>query len=105
MLPTVALLLVMLGLVVGALIFRTGTRTEQIIGERQEKVIVNAASPAIDRAKSKLEQLFDDDIPPATHLKKSSKTFCSVGTHKAWHFHPLKIGIPLLTKRELTLTV
>jgi hypothetical protein len=46
-------------LTVGAIGFRTFTRTQQTIGERQQRVIYNAATPAIDRAKAKLEFLFD----------------------------------------------
>ncbi len=64
-LPTVTLLLVMLSLVLGILIFRTGTRTNQIIGERQQRQIFNATTPAIERAKAKLEFLFTEDTIPA----------------------------------------
>jgi hypothetical protein len=58
-LPTTVLLLLVVTLTVGAIGFRTFTRTQQTIGERQQRVIYNAATPAIDRAKSKLEFLFD----------------------------------------------
>lgn len=60
-LPTTTLLLVVVTLVTAALIARTSNRTSQVIGERQEKVITNAASPAIDRAKAKLEFIFNQD--------------------------------------------
>ncbi len=64
-LPTVTLLLLVLALVIGALLFRIGSRTNQVINERQQQVIYNAATPAIDRAKAKLEYLFkrDDRLP------------------------------------------
>jgi hypothetical protein len=58
-LPTTVLLLLVITLTVGAIGFRTFTRTQQTIGERQQRVIYNAATPAIDRAKAKLEFLFD----------------------------------------------
>lgn len=64
-LPTVSLLLVMLSLVLGILIFRTSNRTNQIIGERQQRQIFNATTPAIERAKAKLEFLFTEDTIPA----------------------------------------
>ena len=58
-LPTTALLLLVVTLTVGAIGYRTYTRTQQTIGERQQQVIYNAATPAIDRARAKLEFLFD----------------------------------------------
>ena len=64
-LPTVTLLLLMLSLVLGILIFRTGNRTNQIIGERQQRQIYNATTPAVERAKAKLEFLFTEDTIPA----------------------------------------
>ncbi|MBW4679828.1 MAG: hormogonium polysaccharide biosynthesis protein HpsA [Microcoleus vaginatus WJT46-NPBG5] len=64
-LPTIAFMLMVLALVVGALMFRTFNRTNQVISERQQQAIVNAATPAIDRAKSKLEYLFTKGELPA----------------------------------------
>jgi hypothetical protein len=58
-LPTAVLLLLVLTLTVGSIGYRAYTRSAQAIGERQQRVIYNAATPAIDRAKSKLEYLFD----------------------------------------------
>lgn len=60
-LPTVTMLLLVVALVIGAILFRTGSRTNQVIGLREEQVIYNAASPAIERAKAKLEYLFLED--------------------------------------------
>ncbi|OKH33360.1 hypothetical protein NIES2119_23460 [[Phormidium ambiguum] IAM M-71] len=67
-LPTVALLLVVVALVIASILFRTGSRTNQVINERNQQVIYNAATPAIDRAKAKLEYLFkrDDRLPNST---------------------------------------
>ena len=58
-LPTVVLLLLVVSLTVGALVFRAYSRSAQVIGESQQRVIYNAATPAIDRARAKLETLFD----------------------------------------------
>ena len=58
-LPTVVLLLLVVSLTVGALVFRAYSRSAQVIGESQQRVIYNAATPAIDRARAKLENLFD----------------------------------------------
>lgn len=60
-LPTTILLLLMVALTAGALTLRASSRAEQAIVERQQKVITNAASPAIDRAKAKIEYLFSED--------------------------------------------
>ncbi|MGG6270217.1 hormogonium polysaccharide biosynthesis protein HpsA [Leptolyngbya sp. AN03gr2] len=58
-LPTTVLLILVVVLTVGALTFRAYNRNIQVIGEAQQRVIYNAATPAIDRARSKLEFLFD----------------------------------------------
>ncbi|MBN8560959.1 MAG: hormogonium polysaccharide biosynthesis protein HpsA [Leptolyngbya sp. UWPOB_LEPTO1] len=58
-LPTTVLLILVVALTVGALTFRAYNRNIQVIGEAQQRVIYNAATPAIDRARSKLEYLFD----------------------------------------------
>ncbi|MBO3459786.1 hormogonium polysaccharide biosynthesis protein HpsA [Aetokthonos hydrillicola Thurmond2011] len=60
-LPTTVMVLLVVTLVVTTIIFRTFTRTSQVISERQQQVIYNSATPAIDRAKSKLEYLFRQD--------------------------------------------
>jgi hypothetical protein len=63
-LPTTVLLLLVVTLTVGSIAFRTFTRTTDTIGERQQRVIYNAATPAIDRAKAKLEFMFDKNRDP-----------------------------------------
>ncbi|HEY9895867.1 MAG TPA: hypothetical protein V6D34_10730, partial [Candidatus Sericytochromatia bacterium] len=59
MLPTVILLLLVVSLTVGALVYRAYSRSAQVIGASQQRIIYNAATPAIDRARAKLETLFD----------------------------------------------
>ncbi|MBD1871134.1 hypothetical protein H6F93_17365 [Leptolyngbya sp. FACHB-671] len=63
-LPTTVLLLLVATLTVGSITYRTFTRTTQTIGDRQQRVIYNAATPAIDRARSKLEYLFNAQQDP-----------------------------------------
>lgn len=58
-LPTTVLLILVVALTVGALTFRAATRNQQVIGQAEQRVIYNAATPAIDRARSKLEFMFD----------------------------------------------
>ncbi len=60
-LPTTIMVLLVATLVVGALLFRSFNRTTQVISEREQKVIYNTATPAIDRAKAKMEYLFKKD--------------------------------------------
>jgi len=58
-LPTTVLLLLVVTLTVGAMTLRTLNRTGQVAGDRQQQVIYNAATPALERAKAKLEFMFD----------------------------------------------
>ncbi|MEL6222594.1 MAG: hormogonium polysaccharide biosynthesis protein HpsA [Cyanobacteria bacterium J06627_8] len=58
-LPSTVLLLLIVTLTVGSISLRTLSRTTQAIGDRQQQVIYNVATPAIDRAKAKVEFLFD----------------------------------------------
>ena len=60
-LPAVTVLLLIMSVVVGSLLFRSFSRTTQVIAEREQQVLYNAATPAIDRAKAKLEYLFQED--------------------------------------------
>lgn len=64
-LPTIAMMLMVLALVVTAVLFRTFTRSTQVIEIGQKQQVINAATPAIDRARAKLEYLFtmDSRIP------------------------------------------
>ncbi|MGK7945468.1 MAG: hormogonium polysaccharide biosynthesis protein HpsA [Microcystaceae cyanobacterium] len=74
-LPTVTMLLLVMSLVVSALLLRTSQHTEQAIGVRQAQMTYNLATPAIERAKSKIEFLFKRDyrfpngIPNESTLK------------------------------------
>jgi hypothetical protein len=58
-LPTVVLLVLVVTLTTGALVFRAFNSSSTTIASNQNRVIYNAATPAIDRARSKLEYLFD----------------------------------------------
>jgi hypothetical protein len=60
-LPTAILLILMVSLTVGALSFRSFTRTSQTIAYKDQQIVDSIAAPAIDRAKAKLEYLFGND--------------------------------------------
>jgi len=72
--PTTLLLLLMVTLTATALTYRTFSRSNQAIVQRQQQVIYNAATPAIDRAKAKLEFMFRNDnrfpagVPPSDQM-------------------------------------
>ena len=60
-LPTTVLLLLVVSLAVGSISLRTFNRTQQTAGARQQRVIYNAATPVLDRAKAKIDHLMGGD--------------------------------------------
>jgi len=60
-LPTAVMLLLVVGLTAGALTYRAFNSSTRAIGESQSRVVYNAATPAVDRARTKLEYLFDSN--------------------------------------------
>ncbi|PSB24342.1 hormogonium polysaccharide biosynthesis protein HpsA [Stenomitos frigidus] len=58
-LPTTVLLILIVSLTAGALSYRAFNTSTRTINETQNRVIYNAATPAIDRARAKIEFLFD----------------------------------------------
>jgi hypothetical protein len=60
-LPTTILVLLVVGLFAGALISRTGDRAEDVIRARESQRIESIAAPAVERAKAKLEYIFNRD--------------------------------------------
>lgn len=74
-LPTTTLLIIVMMLVVSTLMFRSYQRSTDVISEYQRQEVQNAAAPAIERAKAKLEQLFNANlvagIPPEALLEET----------------------------------
>nr|WP_171973020.1 hormogonium polysaccharide biosynthesis protein HpsA [Phormidium tenue] len=60
-LPTTVLLVIMVVLTATALTYRSFTRSDMAISQREQQVIANAATPALDRAKAKIEFVFNKD--------------------------------------------
>lgn len=60
-LPTTVMLLLVLTLTVGGLSFRSFSRLNQTVAYREQQRIDNFATPAVDRAKAKIEYLFTKD--------------------------------------------
>jgi hypothetical protein len=60
-LQTTMMVLLVLSLIVSSILLRSVQQSTQVINTRESQKIFNAASPAIDRAKAKLEYLFERD--------------------------------------------
>ncbi|MFQ4139476.1 hormogonium polysaccharide biosynthesis protein HpsA [Nodosilinea sp. PGN35] len=60
-LPTTVLLVLMVVLTATALTYRSFTRSDMAISQREQQVISNAATPALDRARAKIEFVFNKD--------------------------------------------
>ncbi len=75
-LPTTVLLILVVTLTAGALTYRAFNTSTRTIADTQSRVIYNAATPAIDRARSKIEFMFDSNkdtrfpggVPPESLL-------------------------------------
>ncbi|MGB3291824.1 MAG: hypothetical protein WBB01_02400, partial [Phormidesmis sp.] len=76
-LPTTVLLLLVVSLTVGAMSFRTFSRTSQTIAYRNQEVVDSLAAPAIDRAKSKIEFLLTQDASVSDKKPPSSTDLLS----------------------------
>ncbi|NJP09585.1 MAG: hypothetical protein HC866_08960 [Leptolyngbyaceae cyanobacterium RU_5_1] len=63
-LPTAVFLVLVVSLTAGALSYRAYNNSTRVIGNVQSREIYNAATPAIDRARAKLEYLFKDPRYP-----------------------------------------
>ncbi len=72
-LPTTVLLLLMMTLTAATISFRSFSRTQAVIAQREQEVIVGAATPAIDRAKAKIEYMFSRDVRFPGGLPTSNK--------------------------------
>ncbi|MEH2052337.1 hormogonium polysaccharide biosynthesis protein HpsA [Nostoc sp.] len=67
LLPTVAMVLIVVVLLTTVILFRSFERSKNASNVRVNEAILNAASPALDRARAKLDKLFDDHrLPRAT---------------------------------------
>ncbi|MBP5975514.1 hypothetical protein HW132_22955 [Brasilonema sp. CT11] len=60
MLPTVAMVALVVVLITTAILFRSFERAKNASNVRVNEAVLNAANPAIERAKAKIEQLFGD---------------------------------------------
>lgn len=59
-LPTVAMVALVMVLMTTAILFRSFERAKHASNVRVNEAVLNAANPAIERAKAKIEQLFED---------------------------------------------
>ena len=63
-LPTVAMVSLVVVLLTIAILFRSFERSKNASNVRVNQVVLNAAMPAIDRARAKIDKLFDDPSLP-----------------------------------------
>jgi hypothetical protein len=63
-LPTVAMVIVVVVLLTTAILFRSFERSKNASNVRVNEIVLKAATPAIDRARTKIEQLFADPTLP-----------------------------------------
>jgi hypothetical protein len=63
-LPTVAMVLLVVVLLTTAILFRSFERSKNASNVRVNETVLNAAAPAIDRARAKLDALFEDPTLP-----------------------------------------
>lgn len=63
-LPTTVFLILVVTLTSGALTYRAFSNSARVIGNVQSKEVYNAATPALDRARTKIEFLFTDKRYP-----------------------------------------
>ncbi len=63
-LPTVAMVVLVVVLLTTAILFRSFERSKNASNVRVNETVLNAAMPAVDRAKAKLEQIFRDPRLP-----------------------------------------
>ena len=63
-LPTVAMVSLVVVLLTIAILFRSFERSKNVSNVRVNQVVLNAALPAIDRAKAKIDKLLDDPTLP-----------------------------------------
>lgn len=64
LLPTVAMVSIVVVLLTAAILFRSFERSKNASNVRVNEVVIKAASPALDRAKAKINQLFQDPRLP-----------------------------------------
>ncbi|MEH1979040.1 MAG: hormogonium polysaccharide biosynthesis protein HpsA [Nostoc sp.] len=64
LLPTVAMVLIVVVLLTTVILFRSFERSKNASNVRVNEAVLNAASPALDRARAKLDKLFKDSQLP-----------------------------------------
>ncbi|MEH2324474.1 MAG: hormogonium polysaccharide biosynthesis protein HpsA [Nostoc sp.] len=64
LLPTVSMVLIVVVLLTAAILFRSFERSKNASNVRVNQSVLNAAAPALDRARAKLDKLFNDSRLP-----------------------------------------
>ena len=73
-LPTVAMVSLVVVLLTIAIMFRSFERSKNASNVRVNQAVLNAAAPALDRAKAKINQLIEDPLLPRSTFSDLSLT-------------------------------
>ncbi|MDJ0795840.1 MAG: hormogonium polysaccharide biosynthesis protein HpsA [Calothrix sp. MO_167.B12] len=93
--PTVAMVSLVVVLLTTAILFRSFERAKNARNVRVNEAVLNAATPALDRAKAKLNKLFSD-----SRLPRATPTDAALETHFATYLDEYTFG----DEKQLQLT-
>ena len=92
-LPTVAMVIIVVVLLTTAILFRSFERSKNASNVRVNQVVLNAAAPAIDRARAKLDALSTDPtLPRATPTDNALYNALQNDTYRLGDETRLKLG-------------
>ncbi len=94
-LPTISFVSLVLVLLTTAILFRSFERAKNASNVRVNETVINAAKPAIDRAKAKLNKLFSD-----ARLPRATPTDTALATHFVTYINEYSFG----DEKQLKLT-
>ncbi|OYE05326.1 hormogonium polysaccharide biosynthesis protein HpsA [Nostoc sp. 'Peltigera membranacea cyanobiont' 232] len=96
LLPTVAMVLIVVVLLTAAILFRSFERSKNASNVRVNEAVLNAAAPALDRARAKLNKLFADGrlpraVPSDTVLESTLASSTNLSEYTLGDETPLKL--------------
>ncbi|MEH2161733.1 MAG: hormogonium polysaccharide biosynthesis protein HpsA [Nostoc sp.] len=96
LLPTVAMVLIVVVLLTAAILFRSFERSKNASNVRVNEAVLNAAAPALDRARAKLNKLFADSrlpraVPSDTVLESTLSSTANLPEFTFGDETPLKL--------------
>ncbi|MEH2192060.1 MAG: hormogonium polysaccharide biosynthesis protein HpsA [Nostoc sp.] len=93
LLPTVAMVLIVVVLLTAAILFRSFERSKNASNVRVNEAVLNAAAPALDRARAKLNKLFSDgQLPRAVPSDAVLESTLSLSTNSSTNLIEYTLG-------------